>query len=173
MTEADWIIVWGFRDAFPWHLAIGPAMVAGSGLLFYVIYLGYFAWVTDVLGTAFAWFGRIYGYPMIILVFVAGLVGTYFSAIQFFNQRSAFTGGDYVIAEGIAEVINPSPSSPEQQLEVGGETFVYSVRNGFSTFAGHFTEGGIVRTGMTLRISHIDGAILRVERREQPQADST
>jgi len=166
------IIVWDFRDAFPWHLAIGPAMVAGSGLLFCVIYRGYFAWVTDVLGTAFAWFGRIFGYPMIVITLIGGLVGTYFGTIQFFNPRSTFANGEYTVTEGIAEVINPSPASPEQRLEIGGEIFEYSVNNGGPTFSGRFTDGGIVRTGMELRISHIDGEILRVERREQPPTDT-
>ncbi|GJL96809.1 MAG: hypothetical protein DHS20C06_06260 [Hyphobacterium sp.] len=171
--DGGWITVWDFRDAFPWYLAIGPVMVGGASLLFYVKLLGYDAWISDVCGAVRGWVARILGYPMTILIFVAGLVGTYLSASQYLNQHSAFADGDYTIAEGLAEVINPSPSSPEQRLEIDGEIFVYAVNNsGAFNFAGRFTEGGIVRTGMELRISHINGDILRIERRELPPTDT-
>ncbi len=172
MTDADWIIVWDFRDTFPWYLITGPAMVAGASLLFYFKLLGYDAWISDVWGAVYAWISRILGYPIIVLVLVAGLFGTYLSASHFLGQRAAFERGEYAVSEGMAAVINPSPASAAQVLEVGGESFEYSVHDGAFDFAGRFTEGGIVQTGMQLRISHIDGRILRVERREQPPTDT-
>ena len=174
MSESDWIIVWDFQDAFPWHLAIAPALSILNILIFIFYARGFLFWLSDVFSPVLRWIGVIFGYPVFALGLLVGIAGTYLGTTHYLEQRSAYENGEYEVVAGIADIINPSPSSPEQRLEVDGETFAYSVNNiGAFNFAGRFTDGGIVRTGMTLRISHIDGAILRVERREQPQADST
>jgi hypothetical protein len=171
--EGEWVIVWDFRDAFPWHLAIGPAMIAICCLNFYLIYKGYFAWMSDRWGAALAWIGRIWSYPILALVLIAGLAGTYFGTVQYLEMRSALAEGDYASAEGSANIVNDSPGSPRQTLQVGGEAFSFYVNDGNATvlsrtvFSGRFADGSVVRRGMYLRISYIGDRILRVERRKQ------
>ncbi|WP_394693496.1 hypothetical protein [Hyphobacterium sp.] len=170
--EGDWITVWDFRDAFPWDLAIAPALSIMSILIFAFYARGFLFWLSDVFGPFWLWTGRVFCYPTFVLGLFVGIAATYFGTTHYLGQRSAFANGDYAVSEGMATVINPSPVSAEQVLEVGGESFEYSVHEGAFNFAGRFTDGGIVRTGMNLRISYIDGEILRVERREQPEADT-
>ncbi|WP_109261438.1 hypothetical protein [Hyphobacterium indicum] len=172
MTETGWIIVWDFRDAFPWYLAIGPAGLL-TGLFFFGWFFGsYMNFVRRFIGKTVVRIFRIIGLPFLVVTLTGGLIVVTVNLISYLNLRSAVADEHFRTVDGIAvmTVINDEPKTI--RLSIDGRNFEYTENRVDARFTGRFTDGSEIESGMELRVSFVRDRIIRIERREQPEADT-
>jgi hypothetical protein len=86
------------------------------------------------------------------------------------HLAEAYEKGRYEIAEGIVAVLREQPAhghSSGDRIVVGGKPFEVNYFHATSTYRQTIAHGGALRAGVYARLSHADGAILRVEIRKQ------
>lgn len=76
--------------------------------------------------------------------------------------------GHYDVLEGVVEKLHPMPSdgSSSESFTIAGHTFYYSnysIYNTSNCFDQTAAHGGPIRSGMILRVTFVDGCILRIE----------
>jgi hypothetical protein len=168
MTDADWIIVWDFRDAFPWYLIIGPVMLVLACLFFLLIRNNTFIYWPFIPRT-------VQKRLALSLTAFAGLAAVMVSIVQlqaYLSSRSALANGETEVSEGEAIIRQSVDRTERGILEVAGIQFERSTENGVEIFSVRHPNLGLIVSGTIVRISHIDGRILRIERREQPLTDT-
>lgn len=174
----DWEIIWAFEDATPWFLAMSliPVGMFLFGLVFRVL------WRSLAKGKLLRSFGNRFIFVWLAFVFLFGAFFIPMTISDYMELRSRYGRADFVVVEGVIEDFNAADTVSglrstgmrnessfddrvPERFSVEGQEFSYHPQ----TFRCHcFNNAGRdadLQNGDHVRIAHIDGHILRIERR--------
>jgi hypothetical protein len=171
VTETAWITVWDFRSSISSPTLFGALSIIVAGLIIWLVVTGregvFRNWLLEPAGLpsqarrSMLW---IIAIGQIVFGFVL-LGGSLTSTL---SLRSSFAEGHFEVVEGVYQSVD----SVSGAFYVGTVEFNNRVARNWSAYRGRFPPGRTPNPQTVFRISHIDGEILRVERREQPPTDT-